>query len=277
MIAPPDLPPALRDGTPVSFLVDFDGTIASTDVSEMLLIRHATDARWRMYDALYDEGQAGSRDLLEWDLTVLPRDPAGLIATAETQPWDPGFPGFVAAARRHGALVEVVSDGLGFYVAPALERMGLGDLPVATSVLDLGAEPRRITFPYGHPRCLVCGTCKRERVRLHQASGRVVVFVGDGTSDRYGAGYADLVFAKERLAAVCDAEGWPYRPWSGFAEIEGWVEVAFARGELPRRAGDVSAWRARQGIDRRPFICGPELWGEGRHNPPAPARPAAPA
>ena len=25
-----------------------------------------------------------------------------------------------------------------------------------------------VSFPYGHPACFVCGTCKRERVRLHR-------------------------------------------------------------------------------------------------------------
>ncbi len=255
-------------GAPVSFLVDFDGTVATSDVSEMLLVQHATDERWRDYDALYDAGRAGSRDLLEWDLTVLPRDPDRLIATAMAQPHDPGFPAFVAAARRRDALVEIVSDGLGFYVRPALERLGLGDLPVATSELDLRTDPPSIAFPYGHPRCFVCGTCKRERVRLHQAAGRIVVFIGDGTSDRFGAAYADLVFAKDRLAEVCREEGWAHQVWTDFEGLARWVEAAFERGELPLDAAAVRPWRASRSIGARPFICGPEIWGEGLHHPP---------
>ncbi len=59
-----------------------------------------------------------------------------------------------------------------------------------------------LTFPYGHPACFVCGTCKRERVRAHEADGRVVVFIGDGSSDRYAAHHADIVWAKDRLLAL---------------------------------------------------------------------------
>ena len=64
-----------------------------------------------------------------------------------------------------------------------------------------------ISFPNGHPTCRVCGTCKRDRVLAHQAAGRAVVFIGDGESDRYAAGYADVVFAKRSLVRICIEAG----------------------------------------------------------------------
>ena len=93
----------------------------------------------------------------------------------------------MAAVRERGALVEVVSDGFGFYVASNLAAIGVTDVFVATNENRVGEGGAGMSFPFGHPSCFVCGTCKRERVRLHQAAGRVVVFIGDGTSDRYGA------------------------------------------------------------------------------------------
>jgi len=203
-----------------------------------------------------------------WDMDVLPRDAELLQREAAEMPHDEAFAPFVAAVRARGAQVEVVSDGLGFYVRSNLAVIGVPDVVVATNdntVTDGGAG---MSFPFGHPGCFVCGTCKRERVRLHQAAGRAVVFVGDGTSDRYAAAHADLVFAKDSLAAICQAQGWPYLPWRGFADVAAEVERAWTDGRLPPTPEELEPWRARNAPAPRPFICGPEVWGPGRTTPP---------
>lgn len=268
-----DTPPRVPPGGPrVSILVDYDGTISRLDVGDELLRRHGPDAvTTARQDAAYDEGRVGSRELMRWDMDVLPHDPELLRREAEAASQDDAFPAFVAAARGAGAAVEVVSDGLGFYVMPNLARLGLADLPVATNENRVRGGGQGLTFPYGHPACFVCGTCKRERVRAHQALDRIVVFVGDGTSDRYAAFHADLVFAKGALAGFCAAAGWPFRGWGDFADLTAWLQDALAVRSLPLSAADVAAWRAgHPSMAARadpPFICGPEAWGPGRTTP----------
>ena len=170
-----------------------------------------------------------------------------------------------------------MSDGLGFYVEPFLSAMGAPDLPVATSVMDFSTAPFGISFPYGHPRCFVCGTCKRERVLAHRAAGRYVAFVGDGESDRYGAWHADLVFAKHRLADLCEREGWPYIRWERFADVGEWLREGLASGAVPATPESLAALRAvprseaelaaRRGDEVTTYICGPEAWGPWRVAP----------
>lgn len=218
-------------------------------------------------DALYDAGRIGSRELMLWDMDVLPRDGELLRREAAAMPQDEAFPPFVDAVRARGAQVEVVSDGLGFYVRSNLAAIGVTDVFVATNENRVGEGPAGMSFPFGHPSCFVCGTCKRERVRLHQAAGRVVVFIGDGTSDRYAAAHADMVFAKGSLARICDAERWPFTAWDDFTHVRGEVETAFADGWLPSDPDALPAWRASHGRPPRPFICGPEVWGPGRTTP----------
>jgi 2-hydroxy-3-keto-5-methylthiopentenyl-1-phosphate phosphatase len=209
---------------------------------------------------------------MRWDMDVLPRDADLLRSEAAAMPQDDGFAAFVADVRSRGAQVEVVSDGLGFYVASNLAALGVADVPVATNANRVDGGGAGMSFPFGHPTCFVCGTCKRERVRLHQAAGRVVVFIGDGTSDRFGAAHADLVFAKQALARMCESEGWPYLGWDSFADVRREVRRAFADGRLPADAADLESWRARHAPPPRPFICGPEVWGPGRTTPgPGPA------
>ena len=115
-----------------------------------------------------------------------------------------------------------------------------------------------IAFPNGHPTCFVCGTCKRNRVLDHQAAGRAVVFIGDGESDRYAAGYSDIVLAKRSLVRICLEAGWPFQRWTEFREIDDVAGRDVVDG-VAGRSGD----RCRRPAPH-PFFCGPEVWGDGR-------------
>ncbi len=260
--AAPPVQPLESGAAPLAILVDYDGTIALTDVSDTVMAEH-TNAAWEAMAARYDRGEIGSRGLMEYEMSLIRADGSDLLATAARQPHDPGFAPFVRRAQAAGAPVEVVSDGFGFFIAPALERLGLPELPVITARTTFAGGRARITFPNGHPSCFVCGTCKRQRVLAQQAAGRAVVFIGDGESDRYAAGYADVVFAKRGLVPICVANGWPFLRWTEFAEIHAWLDevlTAWRRDPttpvMPRPVG-------------KPFFCGPEVWGEGRWDPPA--------
>ena len=265
-MGPTPAPSPLRPGEPpIAILVDYDGTVAQTDVSDALMAEFVTD-EWEARAAEYDAGLAGSRRLMEWEVGLITTPAAALRALAAAQPHDAGFALLVHRARDAGIPVEVVSDGFGFFIPAALAALGVGNVPVisADTTFPAGERPR-IAFPNGHPRCFVCGTCKRARVRAHQAAGRAVVFVGDGESDRYAAGYADVVFAKHALVRLCVENGWPFRRWTEFTEIDSWL------------SGIIDAWRADPDSmtvprpEPKPFFCGPEVWGEGLWDPPAPA------
>ena len=264
------LVPAFPAGAPVSVLVDYDGTVSRHDIGTVLLAEHAlVDAAViAAREADYDAGRAGSRELMQWDMEVLPRDGELLRSVAALVPQDATFASFAAAVRAAGAALEIVSDGLGFYVASNLARLdsALADLPIATNENDVDGSGR-LAFPYGHRACFVCGTCKRERVRAHEAGGRVVVFIGDGQSDRYAAHHADVVWAKDALLDWGRATGRDFRDWDRFAEIEAWFVDALADGRLPAAAADLPAWRATHRPLAPDFICGPEAWGEGRTVP----------
>jgi 2-hydroxy-3-keto-5-methylthiopentenyl-1-phosphate phosphatase len=255
----------LSGGPPLAVLVDYDGTIALTDVGDTVMAEHVPGA-WEAMAAAYDAGRMGSRRLMEAEMAMAEAADGGaaMRATAAAQPHDPGFAPFVRRAMAAGIPVEVVSDGFGFYIGPALDALGLPDLPVFTNRTTFQDGGARIAFPNGHPTCFVCGTCKRARVLAHQAAGRAVVFIGDGESDRYAAGHADVIFAKRALVPICVANRWPFQRWTDFAEIDAWLVET------------IDAWRAdpaSAAVPRpraRPLICGPEAWGPGLFDPPDP-------
>ena len=265
----PPIPP-LRDGEPpLALLIDYDGTISQTDVTDEVMATHVPGV-WEEAAALYDAGRMGSRRLMAWEMDLVEADPSALLATAALQPLDPGFVRFVRLAQAAGIPIEVVSDGFGFFIRPALQALGVGELPVVTARTVFTGRRARLEFPNGHPTCLICGTCKRQRVLAHRAAGRRVVFIGDGESDRYAAGYADVVFAKRLLERICMEAGWPFQRWTAFREIEAWL------------AGTLAAWRADPASlpavapgepPPNGIFCGPEVWGDGLVDPPPDAWP----
>jgi 2-hydroxy-3-keto-5-methylthiopentenyl-1-phosphate phosphatase len=257
-LAPP-VPRLLPGEPPLAILVDYDGTVALTDVSDTVMAEHVPGI-WEAEVAAYDAGRMGSRRLMELEMELIDAPLDVLLATAAAQPHDPGFVPFVRRAQAAGIPVEIVSDGFGFFIEPALEALGVGELPVVTARTTFQGRRASIAFPNGHSTCLVCGTCKRNRVLAHQSAGRAVVFIGDGPSDRYAAGYSDVVFAKESLEQICVAEGWDYTRWSAFSEIDAWLSAT-----LTAFASDPAAL---PGPRHRPLFCGAEVWGPGQFDPP---------
>jgi 2,3-diketo-5-methylthio-1-phosphopentane phosphatase len=260
----PPVTPLSAGAPPIAVLIDYDGTVSLTDVTDQVMARHVPGL-WEEATARYDAGLIGSRSLMAWEMSLVDADPNDLLATAAEQPHDPGFVPFVQRAEAADIPVEVVSDGFGFFIGPAMVRLGLPELPVVTARTEFDGRRATLTFPNGHPTCRVCGTCKRQRVLAWRATGRRVVFIGDGESDRYAAGYSDIVFAKRSLERICLEAGWPYLRWTAFSELDTWLEsivAAFARdpATLPRLPMDVPP--------PRPFFCGPEVWEPGREDPP---------
>lgn len=220
-------PPAL-DLARCSVFVDFDGTISSADVGLEVLERFVP-GRWAAVDARYESGEIGSREYVTalWSL-LAGTDPAALRAVAAEVPLDPGFGPLVAALRAGGAEVTVVSDGLGFYVA---DRCAAERVPVLANGVDDG----RPSFPNADPSCPcgLCGTCKATPVRRARARGRATVVVGDGTSDRFGAAEADLVFAKDRLVDWCREAGIDHVAFRVLDDVRRTLEAMAGTGSPP--------------------------------------------
>ena len=242
------VPPVLPDQAPIALLVDFDGTIAHGDVTAAVMRANLAPGRALPWDE-------GSRltwpDMMRQAADRFPAEPARLLAVAARVPLDATFTALAARASAAGVAVEVVSDGFGFFIEPALRRLDAAWVPIASGDTRFGPARTRIEFPHGNPDCPVCGTCKRNRVLAHQAAGRRVAFVGDGESDRYAAGYADVVFAKDGLVAICEASGIAFRPWGTFSDVTAWLD-----DELARFASDPSSV---PGPVVKPLFCGPEV------------------
>lgn len=217
--------------TPIvaSIVVDFDGTICEQDVSEELLQAFAP-ATWWDIDLEFRRGEIGSRECLIRQAALLEGSEEELLRFAlERYAVESSFPPFVAWAREAGIQPVVASDGMGFYVEPMLRAAGVEGLPVLTNEPLPGGPARGFRFGQAHPECVGCGTCKMQTVRRSRADGPVA-FVGEGHTDRYGALFADVVFAKKHLPEICRADRVPFLAWESFDDVRRSLE---SLSELP--------------------------------------------
>jgi 2,3-diketo-5-methylthio-1-phosphopentane phosphatase len=205
-----------------SVLVDFDGTACAHDAAEHLLIAFG-DPSWPELDQAWERGELDSRRVITAQAAMLRAPIEELIAFAvEHCPLDPSFAPFVRWLEGRSIPVTLVSDGFGFYIGPILRAAGLDGVRVITNTWVGDGEP--MAFDHGHPECVGCGTCKMNAVLAARARGPVA-FVGEGASDRYGALYADVAFAKDRLVDIAGRDGVPFVAWETFDDVRRHLET----------------------------------------------------
>lgn len=209
-----------------ALLVDFDGTACLQDVSELLLDRFGEQG-WEAYDDAVDRGDMGLREAAGHQASMLHGSEEEMLAFAlDHARLAPTFPPFVGWAEGYGLPLTLASDGFAFYIRPILEAAGLGHLDVVTNLFDPNGGPPVLRHPNGHPECVGCGTCKMLVAQGLRERHGPVAFVGEGQSDRYGALYSDLVFAKDALAPICEVDGVRFLPWDTFDDVREAIEAA---------------------------------------------------
>ena len=123
-------------------------------------------------------------------------------------------PGFAELARAYRPLI--VSSGFHETIEPLLEREGvLGAVELRANRLDPRPDGWRVRFRSDHS----CGTCGEPCKRRDLPEEGVVVFVGDGYSDRCAALAADRVFARDGLVEWLRTRGVPFEPLTDFHEL----------------------------------------------------------
>jgi 2-hydroxy-3-keto-5-methylthiopentenyl-1-phosphate phosphatase len=221
--------------------VDFDGTIVPNDATDVLFERFASPA-WRDVEQEWQAGRIGSRECMTRQVNMLQATREALVGAIADIGIDPGFATFVRECRRRGVGMTVVSDGFDLAIDTVLRRAGLKLPFYANSLVPVGAERWRVTFPSARSDCrALAGNCKCAFTEPYLTSVKVVV--GDGRSDFCISGQADLVFAKGMLLEHCRSSGTTHLAFDDFFEVSAKLGSWLKRGEPP---GDGAAWAARQ-------------------------------
>ena len=176
---------------------DFDGTAAKNDVGN-LLFRTFADNRCLEIVLFWKQGKISSRQCLI-DLCKITRvTKKELEQFSNSQELDPYFLELVEFGQQKSIEVEILSDGLDFYIERILSKYKLDAIVAFHSnrLQFLNRNEIVPEFPYYDRGCGHCANCKGDHVRQAKEKIKPVVYVGDGLSDRCGAKEADIVFAK---------------------------------------------------------------------------------
>lgn len=219
--------------------VDFDGTIAPVDTTDLLLERFAAPA-WRDIEDDWKAGRIGSRECLVRQIDLVRASEAQMDAFVAGIEIDRAFPRFAALCQRLGHSVTVVSDGLDRTIEAVLGRHDIALPYYANHLQWCGGDRWRLAFPHARSDCqALSGNCK---CRFSEGLPRQLrIVVGDGRSDFCVAGRADLVLAKGALADHCRAAGLPHLAFADFDEatllLADWLaDRAFADAGEPAHA-----------------------------------------
>jgi len=213
-----------RSITPTLFL-DFDGTITVRDATDAILEAYA-DPAWLQIEEDWRAGRMGSRQCLAEQMALVTATPEEIDSLLDSIEIDDGFFALVDLCSAQGWPFHIVSDGFDYCIGRILKRRSPRHraCPPGTRIVSNHLEPIarrwRVTFPSRDEGCEHgCATCKPAAMaRLNPTSGSMI-FVGDGLSDRYAASYADLVFAKDGLAAYCDEHAIAYTRFVNLASV----------------------------------------------------------
>ncbi len=218
---------------------DFDGTIAPVDVGNQMF-RAFADGRAVEIVQQYLAGTINARQCLTAECAAVNNCSAEELARFVDQfSLDPHFAEFVRFCTARGIPLAVLSDGLDFYVERLLRREGLGHLPWYANRLEFKIENERTvwvpSFPYTDSECDRCAHCKRNTMVTQSAEEDVLVYVGNGFSDRCPVRYADIVFAKGELIPYCQEQNITYHPFRHFGDVRERMEVILQRKRIRHR------------------------------------------
>ena len=198
---------------------DFDGTVTTTDVTDLLLEAFA-DPSWREIEAQWQSGLIGSAICMARQVALMRCGRGALDSLLDSVSIDPGFPFLVAFCRSIGASLTIVSDGLEYAIERILGRAGFAELPIiANRLLFLSEERYAMVSPHASPVCLsAAGTCKCAEVG-RTCGNYPTILIGDGRSDFCVAGRVDFVLAKDALVQFCSRQDIPHAAFSGLQEV----------------------------------------------------------
>ena len=254
---------APAEGPAVRVFVDFDGTITRRDVGDEMFASFGCAETCAAIIDEYRQGRISAVECFERECRACGDvDRQALDEFLDGEAIDPSFPDFVRFCRDNEFDLVVVSDGMDYYIRRILGRHGAGDVPFLSNVLDFaaGSVPGTVRFsprfPHRDETCDRCASCKRNHMLLRSGDEDLIVYAGEGFSDRCPVRYADIVFAKDELLRFCEEENISYFRYESFADVG--RRLGSMPGLVPgRRAGGLRKWKRRRAeLARREVYAG---------------------
>ncbi|MBI3787288.1 MAG: MtnX-like HAD-IB family phosphatase [Ignavibacteriales bacterium] len=227
---------------------DFDGTVASEDIGNQLFLRFAGEETALAIVQRYLDGEITARQCLQQECEAvesLTREEFEKFIDQFTL--DSRFLSFFEFCRSKEIPITILSDGLDAYVGRVLVNHGLSELQFFANHVEFvreGATTKLVpSFPYTDSECEKCGNCKRNHMLTLSRDDDILVYVGDGISDRCPVKYADIVFAKKSLIKYCQQQNISYFEFHHFGDVQQRLEGILQKKRIKKRREAMMARR----------------------------------
>lgn len=234
----------------LAIITDFDGTLMEQDVGVAIERKLGLLRQPQVQEATdrFRRKEIGSYEWIQVAFPLLDGRQAEVDEVLEQVELREGARAFLHFCERERLPVTILSDGMHYYIEQIVQRQGIRVAGFIGNPITYGADGEfRFGLQNDNPACKWCGCCKANVVKKLKEQGALIIYIGDGSSDYYGSGFADWVFARSSLARYLQQEGAPYYPYATFDDVLDVVApqlALFRAGTAPRRLGE-----------RKPTIC----------------------
>ncbi|MBN1633006.1 MAG: HAD-IB family phosphatase [Ignavibacteria bacterium] len=237
---------------------DFDGTVTKNDVWVNSLGKFIKDKeKFQQVCYEFDNAFISARECIKREL--------GLVGDfnfdkfnreVDKEEIDIYFHKFLSYCNENNYDIFLISEGLDYYINRILKREGLEHLKLFCNEMTYYTDENgkiilSCEFPYSDEVCSYCGMSKRNILitNTNDYENEISVLIGDGTSDFCAASYADIVFAKGKLASYCWKNNITYFEYKNFNDIINKIEKLKAGRQLKQR-------QTARGLRRDVFLGG---------------------
>ncbi|KRF42730.1 MtnX-like HAD-IB family phosphatase [Paenibacillus sp. Soil787] len=206
----------------IAVVTDFDGTLMEQDVGDVIMegLGVINEPQVTLASRLFREKKVGSLAWIEAAYPMLAGRQEQVDKLIEDVYLRDGAREFIDFCEQKDVPITVLSDGMLYYIEQILGREQVEvDRIIGNPITYLADGEFQFGLQNTNPACKWCGCCKASVVKQLKKEGWLVIYIGDGSSDYYGSGFADWIFARARLARYLKEEGTAYYPFETFHDI----------------------------------------------------------
>jgi len=206
-----------------TIVVDFDGTITTYDSNDMLFFDLGNEETIK-HEERFRAGEISSRETYELHFNSLPLSFEKYYTIIdEFIHIDPGFIEFYHNITDMELPFFIVSGGFRQCITRVLKQLKIPETNIYANDLVLDGYLKPV-FVHEDVVCTEdigpCGNCKRKCIEeIKKITGKKILFIGDGLTDRCAVMISDFVFAKDGLVDFCREFGIKFHKFKDFADI----------------------------------------------------------
>ncbi len=206
---------------------DFDGTVTTTDVTDVLLEELALP-QWKVIEEQWVNGKIDDCQCMSEQIALIQGDWKRITGVLDQIKIDPYFKDFVAQCRSHNVPLHIGSNGIDRVLKYILDREhiqvdGIWSYHLIESnngwALKFPKDKERGICQIAHSIACKCTLLEPAKVSKITDKNAYKIVIGDSKSDFCWSNKADFVFAKKKLAQYCGARDIDYLSFDNFLDI----------------------------------------------------------